>query len=94
MKKFAGFTREQVDAQLKWVARHSTGHRFVGTYDEIKKHCDMCEDDEWDYIKDVDVLCDDGQNEDMKKFMQAWMEVEKKHGFVTIPELFEKFGEE
>lgn len=94
MKKFAGFTKERVDAELKWVARHSTGYRFVGTYAEVAAHCASCEDDDWDYIMDVDILCEEGQTPDMAKFISAWEELNKRVGWVTLPELFEKHGEE
>lgn len=93
-KKFAGFTKAQVDAELKWLARHSTGYRFVGTFEEVKAHCALYEDDEWDYIKDIDLLCKEGQSPAMAKFMEAWEEVDRKDGFTTLPDLFEKYGEE
>lgn len=93
MKKVAGFTIEQVEAELKWVARHSTGWRFVGTHKEIMEHLERYDsDDEYDYIKDVDVLCGEGQTPDMKRFMEAYEEAWKQHGWMTIPELFEKYG--
>lgn len=94
MKKFAGFTIEQVNAELKWVARHSTGYRFVGTYAEVAAHIAACEEDEWDYIKDVDMLCKEGQTPAMQRFAEAYEEIEKQHGWITFPELFEKFGTE
>lgn len=94
MKKFEGFTQEEVNNELKWVARHSTGHRFVGTYSEIEKHCEMYEDDEWDYIKDIDVVCSEGQTPAMAKFLDAYEALIEKHGWMTIPELFEKYGKD
>ena len=94
MKKFAGFTREQVDAELKWVARHSTGYRFVGTGPEVAAHCVACQDDEWDYIKDMDILCEEGQTPAMAKFVAAWLALEKKVGWLTLDELLSEYGEE
>lgn len=94
MKKFAGFTKERVAAELKWVARHSTGYRFVGSWEEVEKHCALNEDDDYDYIKDVDILCEAGQTPDMAKFVAAWEETNRAHGFTTLHELFEKYGEE
>lgn len=92
MKKIAGFTIEQVNAELKWVARHSTGYRFVGTWAEVKEHIERAEEDEYDYIKDVDLLCKEGQTPDMQRFVEAKEAAEKLHGWMTFPELFEKYG--
>ena len=94
MKKFAGFTAEEVNEKLLWVVRCSTGERFVGNRAEVDKFVDRYYETEWDYIKDIDVLCGDGQNADMKKFVDAWEEINKKHGFKVFWELFEEYGEE
>jgi hypothetical protein len=93
MKKFAGVTLEQVQNELLMVARYSTGYRFVGTINEVNRHCDMCSD--YDYIKDIDFLHKEGQTPAMQKFMTAMEQVEKETGeWYTILELFHKFGEE
>lgn len=94
MKKIAGFTQEQVRNELRLIARHSTGYRFIGTVNEVMAHCESCEDDEWDYIKDVDEVCEEGQTPAMVEFIKARTEIEKVHGWMTFDELFEKFGEE
>ena len=92
--KFAGVTLEQVQNELKFVARHSTGYRFVGSIKEINDHCDICANDEYDYVKDVDLLCDDQQTPEMQRFLAEMRKVEERSGrWYTILELFAEFGE-
>jgi hypothetical protein len=95
MKKFAGVTLEQVQNELLMVARHSTGYRFVGSINEVNDHCEVCGEDDYDYIKDIDFLCKDGQTPSMQNFMDEMEKVERETGeWYSILELFDKFGEE
>lgn len=86
MKKFAGFTREQVEKELKWVVKF-VGWRKSGTIAELKWFLDNEE------IRDMDLASKEAQTPDMQKFMDAWEAIEKQYGFTPLPELFEKYGQ-
>lgn len=66
-------TLETIMKDTLWVARHSTGYRFVGNWDAVKSHVESCEEEEYDYIKDMDILCAEGQPEHLREFFEAFL---------------------
>lgn len=85
MKKIAGVTLEQVQEDTLWVAKMSYGVRHVGTHDEVGNYC---KDDE---CKDF-FLCA-VQPDHLKPFMERMEQLDKEHGWMTFPEMFDRFGE-
>lgn len=67
-------TLDTIMKDTLWVARHSTGYRFVGNYDEVEAHVKSCDNDEWDYIKDMDILCEEGQPEHLREFYKKYLD--------------------
>ena len=87
-KTFAGCTQAQVGEKLMWVVKY-TGHREVLTMKQL-----MARGDWWEYedIRDVDIAA--GQPDpDMQRFVDAWEKVNQEDGWVTLPELFDKYAE-
>ena len=68
----------------RWVARHVSGYRFVGSYKEAHKFYEK-ED-----CKDFDVLCSDCQPDTIKPFWKAYEEYSDSHGFMTLQDFYEK----
>ena len=93
MKKLAGVTYEEVKNELKWVARFSDGYRYVGTHDEVKNYVENNEDDYW-YCKDMDIICKEGQPKKFHNFMDKIEELDREYGWMTFPEMFERFAVE
>lgn len=93
MKKLAGVTYEEVKKELKWVARFSDGYRYVGTHDEVKNYVENNEDDYW-YCKDMDIICKEGQPKKFHNFMDKVEELDRKYGWMTFTEMFERFAVE
>ena len=87
MKKFAGFTREQVENQLRWVVKYM-GWRDMGTMPELEARGFHWDDEE---IREVGLAA--SQTPEMQAFVDAWFELERKHGFTPLPALFEKYGQ-
>lgn len=83
-------TLQYVHDNTMMLARHSSGYRFVGCGKEFDDHCKLY-DTERDYecgydIKDTDVVCAQGQPEDLQWFYTKYESYCKKYGFTTIPE--------
>ena len=93
MKKLAGVTYEEVKKELKWVARFSDGYRYVGTHDEVKNYVENNEEDYW-YCKDMDIICKEGQPKKFHNFMDKIEELDRKYGWMTFTEMFERFAVE
>lgn len=91
MKKLAGVTYEEVQNELMWVARFSDGYRYVGTHDEVKNYVENNEEDYW-YCKDMDIICKEGQPKKFHNFMDKIEELDRKYGWMTFPEMFERFA--
>lgn len=91
MKKLAGVTYEEVKNELKWVARFSDGYRYVGNHDEVKNYVEKNEEDYW-YCKDMDIICKEGQPKKFHNFMDKIEELDRKYGWMTFPEMFERFA--
>ena len=87
-KKFAGCTQAQVGRELVWVIKY-TGYRETVTMVELEKRGRWWENEE---IRDVDV-CACQPNPKMQKFVDEWEAINRKHGWVTLPELFDKYAE-
>lgn len=92
MKKLAGVTYEEVHNELKWVARFSTGYRFVGTHDEVVDYVNNYHEDDWDYCKDVDIICKEGQPEKFHNFMDKMFEIDHKYGWMDFQTMFTRFA--
>lgn len=88
--KVAGITRDELDQNALWVVRHESGYRKVGTYPDLDAGGYLDDDD----IKDVDLLCKEGQPDIIKPFMDEMDRLSNEYGWMTIPEIFEKFGVE
>ena len=86
-KTFAGCTLEQVQTELVWVVKYM-GHRDRGTMPELKARGFHYDDED---IREVDIAWKQ-DTPAMERFVAEWMELERKHGFCTLPELFEKYG--
>ena len=72
-----------------WVVRHSTGYRYVDTYDACINHMGETEDTEYDYIKDFDLLCHEQQPEDLQQFHKEYFEYGIEHAeFITIQDYY------
>lgn len=78
---------EYIKANTKWVAR-LYGGRFVGTYEEVKGY----RNDE--DCKEVDVVCADGQPEDLKPFWKAYEKYGNEHGFITMQKFYNEVWKE
>lgn len=82
---------EKIMKETLWVVRHSTGYRFTGTHDECNYHMNKFmehEESEYDYIKDFDMLCCDGQPEDLQPFYKEYFEYDRKNGFITVQDYY------
>jgi len=90
MKKIAGLTLDQVQKEYIWVARFDTGYRSVGTYAEVEKAIETFKDD----LKDVDIVCINQQPTHLHPFFNEYFALTEKHGWLTFPDAFEKFGKE
>lgn len=74
---------EEIKTQSLWVARHTSGYRFVGTYEEASKFYDR-ED-----CKDFDVVCAEGQPKHLQKFWKDYFHYCDTHrGFITIYDFY------
>ena len=90
-KAIARISKEQVDRESLWVVKF-IGHRDVDTYPNlVKKYGEdfFSRDD----VRDVSLLCYERQPESLKTFFQKLKEMDDKNGWMTFPELFERFGE-
>ena len=87
-KTFAGVTEEYAKKNLQWVIKY-VGYREVVTGAELEARGKWWEDED---IRDVDIA---GKQTDpvMQRFVEAWEEINKKEGWVTLPELFENYAE-
>ena len=87
-KTFAGVTEEYAKNNLQWVVKHY-GWREVITGAELDARGKWWEDET---IRDVDVA---GKQNDpiMQNFLDKWEELNKKHGWMTMWELFENYAE-
>lgn len=72
---------EYIKKHTKWVA-HLGGCRFVGTYEEIEGYR---EDED---CTECDVVCADGQPDDLRPFWKAYEEYGSKHGFITMSKFY------
>lgn len=90
-KAIAGISKEQVDRESLWVVKF-IGHRDVDTYPNLMKKYgeDFFSHDD---VRDVSLLCYERQPESLKPFFQKLKELDDKYGWMTFPELFERFGE-
>ena len=93
MKKVAGVSREQFDQEAKWVVKFTDRPRVVDTYPNLEK---MLGKDFFsqDNVRDLDLLCYEGQPETLRSFFNKLAEIDREHGWMTIPDIFEKFGVE
>lgn len=93
MKKVAGISREQFDQEAKWVVKFTNRPRIVDTYPNLEK---MLGKDFFsqDNVRDVDLLCKEGQPDTVKPFITRMLEIDREYGWMTIPDIFEKFGVE
>ena len=62
--------------------------RECDTYPNLEKRGSLDSDD----IRDVDFLAYDRQPEILKSFFDELERLTKEHGWMTIPDLFDKFG--
>ena len=93
MKKFAGFTKEQVDAELMWVAIHNNGERFIGTYAEVTAHSDTFESNKYDCVECIEVAGVEDQTADMVRFVEAWERINKRFWrFIPYGDLFRAYS--
>lgn len=76
---------EKIMSNSIWVVRHSTGYRFSGTYEECQKHMENCEDSDYDYVKDFDIVCIDRQPEELQSFFKEYLDYP---GFITIQDYY------
>lgn len=87
-KTFAGCTAEQMKNELVYVVKYM-GYRDRGTMPELRARGFDPRDPE---VRDYDIAAKQ-DTPDMERFVAKWMELEKQHGFITIPELFGKYAD-
>ena len=87
MMMFAGFTKDQVDAELKWAAVHGSEFQFVGSFEEVAAYCDA--EDGVDNIELADMA---DQTADMVRFVEAWERINRKLGRVSYADLFRAYS--
>lgn len=87
-KKILGLTLEEVNNTALWVVRFTSGHREVGIYSEVVKYWDD------ENCKDLDLVCCNGQPEALKPFFKKVEQLIECNGWMTLPELFDRFGAE
>ena len=87
-KKIAGVTLEQANKNLLWVVKHD-GYREVITGAELDARGEWWKDES---ILDVDVAAKQ-TDPIMQNFLDKWEELNKKHGWMTMWELFENHAE-
>lgn len=75
----AKLSLEEIQRDTIWVAKMTYG-RHVGTYEELKEERNSEE------CRDFDISCK--QPEHLKEFFDAYMEYERKNGWITIPEFY------
>lgn len=85
-KKIAGLTLDEAMKKLDWVVKF-TDHRFVGKYNECIEYIQWIGEDN---VRDFDICAK--QPEELNKFMKEIEEIDKKHGWMTFTEMFDKFG--
>lgn len=92
-RMIAGISKEQFDKEAKWVVKFTDRPRICDTYPNLKK---ILGDDFYhhDNIRDFDILWYGGQPVTLKPFFDKLEEVEHEHGWITIPDFFEKYGVE
>lgn len=86
-KKIGGVTLDQVSEYSLWVVKHA-GWRECDTYPNLKKRGSLDSDD----IRDIDFLCTEGQPDILKQFFIEFESISKEYGWMTLPEMFDKFG--
>ena len=85
-KKIAGLTLDEVMSKLDWVVKFNS-HRFSGKYNECMK---AIEYEGEDNVRDFDICAK--QPEELNEFMKETEELTNKHGWMTFPVMFDKFG--
>jgi hypothetical protein len=89
--KVGGVTKKEFDENALWVVKFTDRPRMVDTYPNIVKalgeHFFSS-----DNVRDLDLLCYEGQPECLKGFFNKLREIDREHGWMTIPDIFEKFG--
>lgn len=80
---------EKIMNDSLWVVRHSTGYRFCGVYDTCQVHMENCEDSDYDYVKDFDLVCYEQQPEELQQFHKEYFEYGCEHGFITIQDYYD-----
>lgn len=89
--RVGGITRKEFDENAKWVVKFTNRPRIVDTYPNIVKRLGEDFFDKYD-VRDLDLLCDEGQPDIIKEFIKVMHEIDRKYGWMTIPEIFDRFG--
>lgn len=91
--KVAGITKEEFDQNSRWVVKFTDRPRIVDTYPNLEKILGKSFYSD-DNVRDVDLVCYEGQPDIVKPFITRMHEIDREHGWMTIPEIFDKFGVE
>lgn len=85
-KTIMGYTLEDFNNSVMCVARMEYGARFTGLYSEVAQYAkdEAC--------KDFDVLCSEGQPDEVRPVFNHVNGLIAEHGWMTFPEVWERFG--
>lgn len=92
-KAIAGISKEQVDREALFVVKFTDRPRICDTYPNLQK---ILGEDFYssDNVRDVDLLCYDRQPESLRPFFEKLEEIDREYGWMTFPDIFERFGED
>lgn len=90
-KTVAGISREQFDREAMWVVKFTDRPRICDTYPNLEK---ILGKDFFSHenVRDMDLLTYEEQPETLRPFFEKLKEIDREHGWMTIPDIFEKFG--